>query len=262
MARGFECTFLELDVIGDALQLDVRPFPFQFPVHGEMVDERIRLIEAAHGTLTDKRLIEGRRFAPEVEDLLGTFARGQIAIALVGTVDGENLCARAVSDGRFGVLAEQRGHAINFDPVTPPSLVRSILGLLPPLKPGPGSSVTITVDQPAPAAAVRRAKEDDFAAHRYLQGTRQAASSSSAQLNIANDIMRRPRTGSGYFTVTARGRHGREGDPLAVTWLDTDAGRYAAIPSTGQDGRLHVTYTPTDLPRLDQTLNRLVQLVT
>src|SRR5215469_8335668 len=98
MARGFECTFLELDAIGDALRLDVRPFPFQFPVHGELVDERIRLLQQVHGTLTAKGLVEGRRFAPDLEDLVGLFARGTLAIAVVGSSDGEGLCARAVTD--------------------------------------------------------------------------------------------------------------------------------------------------------------------
>ena len=254
MARGFECSYLELDVIGDALQIDVRPFPFQFPVHGEMVDERIRLIEAAHRTLTAKGLIEGRRFAPEVDDLLATFAQGDIAIALVGSIDGEGLCAMAVSDGRYAVLAQEHGQSIRFDPVTPPALVRSITNLLPAVRPGPGRSVTIAVDEPP----VRR-REEDYEGRRYMEPMRPTA---SVQSNIANDIMRRPRSGSGYFTVTMRGRNGREGEPLTMSWLDTDAGRYAVIPSVGPDGRLHVPYTPADLPRLEQTLARLVQVMT
>jgi hypothetical protein len=279
VARGFECTFEELDAIGDALHLDVRPFPFQFPVHGELVDERIRLIQDAHATLTAKGLIEGRRFSMDLEDLVEVFARGSLAIAVVGTVDGEGVCARAVSDGRFGVLARSRGDGVRFDPVAPPSLVRSVLGLLPAARPGPGRSATITVDAvmsgssvsgpPASGSRARdfrvgdlRAREEDFAGRRYLQAVRPQLDSSGTQRVIAEEIMKRPRVGSGYFTVTARGRHGREGEPLTLSWLDTDAGRYAVIPSTGPDGRLHVTYTPADLARLHQGLTRLVEMMT
>jgi hypothetical protein len=289
VARGFECTFEELDAIGDALHLDVRPFPFQFPVHGELVDERIRLIQEAHATLTAKGLIEGRRFSMDLEDLVEVFARGSLAIAVVGTVDGEGVCARAVSDGRFGVLARSRGDGVRFDPVAPPSLVRSVLGLLPAARPGPGRSATITVDSvmsgsaatgsPASGPPVSgssasgsrardfrvgdpRAREEDFAGRRYLQAVRPQLDSSGMQRVIAEEIMKRPRVGSGYFTVTARGRHGREGEPLTLSWLDTDAGRYAVIPSTGPDGRLHVTYTPVDLARLHQGLTRLVEMMT
>lgn len=261
MSRGFECSLLELDAIGDALRVDVRPFPFQFPVHGEFVEERVRLLRAAHGTLVAKGLIEGPRFAPRVEDLLTLFAHGDIAIVAVGSSDGDGVCARAVSNGRAAVLATQHGETVRFTPVTPPSLVRAVLGLLPTSRPGPGRSVTITVDDQPPPSGRHRA-DDDFTGRRYLQAVRPAASSAGAQLAIATDIMRRPRTGSGYFTVTARGRNGRDGEPLTMSWLDTDAGRYAVIPSVGHDGRLHVTYTPADQARLDQSLSRLVQLMT
>jgi hypothetical protein len=257
VARGFECTFVELDAIGDALRLDVRPFPFQFPVHGELVDERIELIKKAHGTLTAKGLIEGRRFSPDLEDAVGVFARGDVAIALIGTVDGEGVCARAATNGRFAVLARQRGAAVRFDQVSPRSLVRSVLALLPPARPGPGRSVTVTVDDPEPAGRHRVSPEEDFASRRYLQPVRPISSAGS----LATEIMRRPRLGSGYFAVTARGRNGREGEPLTMSWLDTDGGRYAVLPSTGPDGRLHVTYTPAELARLDQSLSRLVQLM-
>jgi hypothetical protein len=254
---------VELDAIGDALRLDVRPFPFQFPVHGELVDERIRVIQDAHATLTAKGLIEGRRFSMDLEDLVEVFARGSPAIAMVGTVDGEAVCARAVSNGRFGVLARARDDGVRFDPVAPTSLVRSVLGLLPAARPGPGRSATITVDAArADARRDLRRPDEDFAGRRYLQAVRPPLDSAGAQRVVAEEIMKRPRVGSGYFTVTSRGRHGRESEPLTLSWLDTEAGRYAVIPSTGRDGRQHVTYTPADLARLDQSLTRLVELTT
>jgi hypothetical protein len=257
VARGFECTFEELDAIGEALQLDVRPFPFQFPIHGELVDERIRMLAAAHDTLTAKGLIEGRRFAPDLEDLIGLFARGRVAIAVVGSSDGDGLCARAVSDGRHAVLAVQRAELVEFKPVTPAALVRTVLRLLPTLRPGPGRSVTVTTDQPVPAGH-HRARDEDLSDRRYLQTVRPPMDSTTTQRAMAEEILRRPRVGSGYLTVTARSRNGRLGEPMTMSWLDTDAGRYAVLPTTAADGRLHVTYTPADLPRMSQSLSRLV----
>lgn len=262
MARGFECTFVELDAIGDALRLDVRPFPFQFPVHGELIDERIRLMELVNGTLTAKGLVRGERFTPDLEELIGLFARGTLAIAAVGSSDGDSLCARAVTDGRHGVLAVEYGQTIRFEPITPSSLVRAMLSLLPAVRPGPGSSVTITGDEPVSAGRhASRRTEDDYDNRRYLQSARRPPDSSATQRVIVDEIMRRPRIGSGYFTVTARNRNGRESEPLTMNWLDTDAGRYAVLPSTGPDGRIHITYTPADLARLDQSLSRLVQMM-
>ncbi len=256
--RGFDCTLLELDVIGDALGLDVRPFPFVFPVHGKLVEDRRRLIGAAHETLTEKGLIEGRRFTPDLEDLLGLFARGTLAVAVVGTADGEGLCARAVTDGRSGVLAVQHGQFVAFDPVRPASLVRAVAGLLPQARPGPGRSVTITVAEPV--ASGRHRRDEDLSDRRYLQAVRAPTNSATNQLAIVDEIMRRERSGSGYLTVTARDRHGRESEPLTMSWLDTDQGRYAVLPTVGPDGRNHITYSPADLGRFEHTLARLVEL--
>jgi hypothetical protein len=255
VVRGFECSFLELDVIGDALGLDLRLFPFRFPVHGELVDERVELIKVAHRTLTAKGLIKGPRFDADLEDLLDVFARGRLALAMVGSADGDNICARAVSDGRSAVLAVQQGQLIRFDPVTPPSMVRTLLSLLPRHRPGPGRSVTITVDEAAPS---QRPREEDFLGRRYLRPVEPVQDTASTQRAIAEDILRRPRLGSGYITVTAKGRHGRDSEPLTMSWLDTEAGRYAVIPSTGADGRTHVTYAPADQARMDQSLSHLV----
>jgi hypothetical protein len=260
VARGFECTFLELDVIGEALQLDVRPFPFEFPVHGDLIEDRVRLIQAAERTLAAKGLVEGPRFADGVEDTLGVFARGRLAIAMLGTVDGESRCARAVTDDRTAVLAVQQGQRIHFDPITPASVVRAILNLLPPARPGAGRSVTITTDPPAPQRP--RPQEDDFTGRHYLEAPRVPGDSAGVQRAMIDEIMRRPRTGSGYFAVTVRGRNARETKPVTMNWLDTDSGRYVVIPTTAADGRTHITYTPADQARLEQSLSHLVHTLT
>jgi hypothetical protein len=258
VAVGFECTFLELDVLGDALALDVRPFPFRFPVHGELVDDRIRLIEAAEQTLTDKGLIDGTQFVDDIHDLLGVFARGRLSIAMLGSCDGEPWCARAVADDRIGVVATQHGETIRFDPITPTAIVRSMVGLLPPARPGPGRSVTMTTEPPITAG-----RADDFDTRHYLQPVRPPKDSAGVQRAIIEEIMRRPRTGSGYFTVTVRTRRDAgESPPLTMNWLDTDTGRYVVIPTTGADGRLHITYTPADQARLEQALSHLVHKLT
>jgi hypothetical protein len=255
--RGFECTFLELDVIGEALQLDVRPFPFQFPVHGDLIEDRIRLIQVAERTLEAKGLIAGNRFVPELVETLGVFARGRLAIAMLGTIDGAGRCARAVTDDRLAVLAIQLNQRIRFEPITPPSIVRAMVGLLPPAHPGPGRSVTITVEPETPKR--RPAEVDDMAGRQYLRSGHTSGDSAAVQRGMVDEIMRRPRLGSGYFAVTVRGRNARESTPSTMNWLDTDSGRYAVVPTTAQDGRTHITYTPADLVRIEQSLSHLVR---
>lgn len=256
---GFDCTFLELDVIGEALGIDVRPFPFDFPYHGDLMEDRIRLARVAEGTLEAKGLIAGNRFAPELTETLGVFARGRLAIAMLGTINGTGCCSRAVTDDRLAVLATQQGQRIRFDQITPASLVRSVIGLLPPTPPGPGRSVTITVEPEQPK---RRPSDDDESDRQYLRSSRPAGDSAAVQRGLVDEVMRRPRVGSGYFVVTVRGRNARESPPLTMNWLDTDSGRYVVIPTTGADGRTHVTYAPADLARLDQSLSHLVRSLT
>ncbi|HEX3788241.1 MAG TPA: ESX secretion-associated protein EspG [Pseudonocardiaceae bacterium] len=257
MVRETELSLLELDLIGEALGLDVRPFPFEFPSHGDLLEDRARLAEVVHGTLGGKGLIEGARFVPELERQIRAFARGRVSVVLVGTAGSRSLLARMSGDDRFAVLAEQRSQMMRFESVNPDNPVRAIVGLVPPMKPASGRSLTIT--RPAPVTTRprhRRDDEDEVFNQGVLQPVRTVQGPSAASQSAVAEIMRRPRMGSGYFTVSVRQRNGREGEPLTVSWLDTDAGRYVAIPDARPDGSLDVTYTPGDLQLLDQIVNR------
>lgn len=255
--RAFELSFLELDVLGDALGLNVRPFPFtgRFPVHGELVEDRKRLVGVAAESLAAKGLVGAASFAPEVERLVGLFARGRVSVAMLGTAGQRLYCVRAAVEGSTGVIVRQRGELVLFTPVTPESLAHNVIGLIEPLKPGPGSSVVLTVPD---GPATRREDGDDFSGRSYLESVRPTRTSEGAQWAVADQVARRPRLGSGYLTVTERGRGGRESEPQTMTWVDTDVGRYAILPGRGSDGRRHVTYLPADLGRLEHNLARLV----
>lgn len=255
MSAGFECSVLELDVIGQALEVDVRPFPFDIPVHGEWVEDRARFIEEAARGLIAKGLSTETALAPELRSQVGLFAGGRWSIAMLGTAGDRQYCARAVSNGREAVLAQRHGDVVRFDPIEPDSLVNAVVRLLPPMRPGPGGSLTIVLpdDQAKPA---HRSVDEGFG-QSFLEQARPARDSAGAQLASAQAILRRPRLGEGYFVITERGSGGRESEPLTVNWLDTDGGRYTIVPSTGGDGRRYATYAPADSARLAQHLTRL-----
>lgn len=257
MAGEFEVTVQELDVIGDALGIDVRPFPFQFPIHGNDLDDRRRIIVEAHQSLTDRGLIDGASFVSEFEHVIALFARGRTAIAMLGEVGKHSYQVRAVIEDKAGVVAVQRSDTVRFTRIRPTSIVRVVLGMLPPMGPGPGSS--ITVRGTAAATPARSRDEDDLSSVSYLQMVRPPLTTADAQRAAAELILNRPRQGNGYFVVTTRGRNGKETDPATLSWVDTDAGRYMVIPSINAEGTLHATYAPADLGRLGQSLTRLVQ---
>jgi hypothetical protein len=259
VAGGFECSPLELDIVGDAFGLNVRQFPFDFPVHGETIEERARFIQVVQRSLSAKGLVDEKAFAPAVEQLIGLFCRGRISIAMLGVVRGRSICARASTDGQHAVLARRHGETVRFDPITPASLVRVVVALLPPTKAGPGGSVTIAVpDEPNTSA---RTHVEDFAGRTFMEPVSPARTSASAQAAVAAEILRRPRRGSGYFVVTERRRNDIERDPATVNWLDTDAGRYVVVPSVGSDGCRYGTYAPADLRRIDQHLSCFVPVL-
>jgi hypothetical protein len=254
VAEGFSCSLTELDVIGEALRLNVSQFPFTVAVGGTTLEERAALIRRAEHTLTERGLVRGGDLIPAVAESVGLFAVGRWSVAMLGTSgDGtasrRDFCARAGSDGRRGVLAVQRGEHVRFVPVSAPSLVHAVVGLLPPLKPGPGGSVTVAV-----ADLSSGSSGEGFSPHGYMQRVGRGTSPAGSQLAILEAVLRRPRSGAGYFTVTVRGRNGREGKPVTLTWLDTDAGRFAVV----NDGGRYVTSTPADRSRIEQHLVRLI----
>ena len=219
-----ECSLLELDVVGDALGLDVRPFPFDVPVHGEHVGERARLIGAATRGLIAKGLTDGRSWSPELSRSVELFSTAP-SIAMVGRAGKRNYCVRASSDGDQAVLAHWQGQLVRFELVEPRALIRSLVGLLPPMRPGPGDPLEVLLPS--------RHERPDL---------------SDPQLAAARSLLERPRLGEGYFVV----ENGSAAIVGTLNWLDTDAGRYAVIPADG-----YARYAAADLAGLDRELTRL-----
>lgn len=74
----FELSFTELDLLGDVLELDVRPFPFTFPSVGRDWDTRLQAGLQADKAMTERGLIRDGRFIPELGRAVTLLARGQV----------------------------------------------------------------------------------------------------------------------------------------------------------------------------------------
>ncbi|XVS63509.1 ESX secretion-associated protein EspG [Actinosynnema sp. CA-299493] len=234
-----------MDAVGDALKLDVRRFPFTVGHGGATLSERVALVESVHRDLSARDLVRGSEFAPDLVEGLRLFAEAPLGIALVGTVRDAPLVARAASDGRDGVLAVQQGDVVAFHRHSADTVVRALVGLLPELRPGPGSSVVVT-------ASPRRTPDEDFSQFRFTSGVRPAAGGSAAV-----EMMRWPRIGAGHFSATTRKDH-REVELGAFSYLDTEAGRYAILPGADSNGRPNATCTPADRRYLTVLLRRFI----
>jgi hypothetical protein len=254
VSREIVCSFAALDVIGEALRIDVRRFPFAIQHYSATREDRVRLAEAVHLDLSNRGLAHGEEFAPDLVAALHLFARGSLAIALIGTAGDTQPIALAAADDRSGVVAVQHGESIEFRLCQAEAVARGLVGLLPVMRPGPGASVTVTN---ASAPARGQPVEEDFSDLTFATKVKAPAPLSGSRRAAAEEILRRPRLGAGYFLVTARGRNDQEAALGTINYLDTDIGRYAVIPTTEPDGRMAATYTPIDHVGLDRHLTRI-----
>ncbi|MFC6090324.1 ESX secretion-associated protein EspG [Saccharothrix lopnurensis] len=247
MPEEIVCSPAELDVVGDALGLEVRRFPFTIGYHGSTSAERVRLVGTVHRDLASRGLVEGSRFAPEFTEALRLFACAPLTTALVGTVSGEHIAALAAFEGHSALLAVQVGGSISLRWYSAQSAVCGLVGLLPDRPAAPGEPVTV-VERAA------RDEDEDFSQFRVTRRERFTPTAES----LAAEVLRRPRTGAGYFVVGARDRRGREEAVGSLSYLDTDVGRYAVVPGTGPVGELSVTYRSWDRRYTESHLSGII----
>ncbi|WP_344043318.1 ESX secretion-associated protein EspG [Saccharothrix xinjiangensis] len=247
MPEEILCSPAELDVVGEAMDLEVRRFPFTIGYHGSTRTERARLVETVHRDLAARGLVEGSRFTPEFTEVLRLFARAPLTIALAGSDSGDHLTALAALEGRSALLAIQTGENISFRRCSTQAALRGLVALPPTLPAGTGEPVTVT-ESPKPDEI------EDFSQFRV---TRRMQFTPTAESLVA-EVLGRPRTGAGYFVASARDRHGREKPVGSLTYLDTDMGRYAAVPGTGPRGEASATYRPWDQRYIEAHLSEIL----
>ncbi|RSM84266.1 ESX secretion-associated protein EspG [Kibdelosporangium aridum] len=250
MTDSFTLSLAAVDILAEALGVDCRRYPFQLPGIGDFVDDRVRIARAVFADLTRRGLVRNDQLNPDVAEGLRLMSRYRVSIAVLGTLDDESpLYARVSTDGERGLLVIQDGQMFRFEFVRPESLARTAVSLLPRLRPGHGQSVTITAK---PAAAEE--KREGFG-----REVRPARTASQAQLLAAQEMLRKPRTGAGYFVVSLMDRDGRETRAPGLSWLDTEDGRYMAQAHPDDGGG---TFAPADTIRLVQQLENLMESLT
>jgi hypothetical protein len=252
MPTSFGLSFVAVDILSEGLRVNCRMYPFKIPSFGEYVEDRVRLAKVIHKDLMNRGLADNRDLAPEVVDAIRLMSDYQVAIAVMGDVeDGRKVFARAAATAKRGMIVVQDDQILRFELIRPESLARSVAGLLPPAKAGPGQSVTITKPAPVP-----RRQNDDLG----FRAVAAPRTTSTAQMRGAEEMLRRKRLGSGHFAVSGRDRHGKVTEAPGLSWIDTDAGRYL-VQVLEQDGVTTGTYFPADGSRMIHQLNELLKSV-
>ena len=138
-AVALECTFVELDAVGEALGLMLRRFPFTFPYYGNGIN-RTALRTQVSASLTARGLLRDNRFTPELQDTLTLFGTGEPTIGLLGTAGDAQLTALGVFGEDRGVIAVRRNESIRFDFVPRDRIVATLVAQLPPMAGAPDGS--------------------------------------------------------------------------------------------------------------------------
>lgn len=257
MPTTFGLSFAAVDILSEGLRVNCRVYPFKVPSFGEFVEDRVRIAGAIRDDLISRGLADHRQLAPEVVDAIRLLSDYQVAVAVMGDVEGgRKIFARGAATARRGMVVTQEDQILKFEVIRPEALARSVVALLPAAKAGPGQSVTIT--KPVAHHRARRPDDEGFGLRQPVAAPR---SSSTAQIRGAEEMLRRKRLGSGHFAVTGRDRHGKTREAPGLGWIDTDAGRYL-VQAHIDENTMGGTYFPADGARLTHQLNELLKSVT
>ncbi|MFD2422562.1 ESX secretion-associated protein EspG [Amycolatopsis pigmentata] len=154
--------------------------------------------------------------------------------------DGE-VRAVAAAGGRRAVLVGHPGETLGLSGIRETEIWTAVVGLVPPLEPGPGHGVTL------PASALRALAE----APAYGLGN--GTSAYGGQIREVMAIQARPVLGAGQFSVRVR-ENGRLRRTGGVSWFVTDAGSYLGSVGAGRGREDWVSVSPADPQRLVKRL--------
>ncbi len=253
MARTFTLSLAAADIVAQLLGVNIRLFPFDIPSVGQFQEDRLRIARAVFADLSGRGLVRHGGLDPDLERAMRALSDYVIAVAVMGTVEkNREIYARASATGETGVLAVKDEQSLRLELIRPTALALTLVGLLPKAQAGPGQSVTIR----RPPPAKHRAPEPGESLFDDVRAT------TEQQMRAATSYLTRPRTGTGFFAVSGRDRHGREVRAGGLTWLDTDAGRYLSLSRPpDEDGGVTSTFSPADTTRLTHSLSEMIESV-
>ncbi|KAA5832488.1 ESX secretion-associated protein EspG [Saccharopolyspora hirsuta] len=253
MIDSFTLSAESVDILGEDLQLDLRQFPFEIPHFCATLDERARLRKDVWSELERRRLADRGRAEPELEQALQLLHRPEVAVA-VTSYDGKSDAvyrARVVAAGRAGVVAVQDERGLRIEFIDVRGLARVCVGLLPEAPAGKLDAGTIAV-----AGEQKPQPEPNAEPDSWLGAAQPSASGrGGGDMRKVERIMALPLRSVGYFVVTGVDADGQQVRLPAISWRDTEEGRYSVTTRRNHDGQRWNTFSPADKPRLARYLD-------
>jgi hypothetical protein len=256
MVASITLSFAAVDILGEMLRLNVRPFPFEIPYVGKTDEERSHIRAGVLRDLESRGLADGRGFEPELVDRLSLLAGSDVAVTAIAMLDVAServLTARAAASGQLAVLAVAQEDSLRLDPIRSTSLIAETVALIPQERPGPGQTVSLSL---AESRSGGSSSSDDSSGGGILQSY--SGGGKSQQLRAVEAMFARPRLRVGQFAVHVRDRRGRLQRGPELEWFDTDAGRYFSQTQRRGDGGDYTTFAPADSSRIGHRLSELL----
>lgn len=243
MPASFSMSMAQLDVVLEKLGIGRFVPPFEIPTVGTTLTERARHCDEMWTELAERGLARGGELLRDPDEMLRLWAAPEVLVTLEAhevEQDAEYLY-RGGWDRRLGVVSQQRGFDILFEPVYPEQVVAVLLDNLPRLQPFPGRVMTSSTLPPS------RRPDDPF-----------DEDPDNLRLGEAARFFEHPLARLGTFSVTLRDDRGKP-QQKSVQWFDSVQGRFMLTTDRFPDGEIRRTFTPTNGSHLARWIHNLVE---
>ncbi|WP_414943163.1 ESX secretion-associated protein EspG [Amycolatopsis sp. cmx-11-32] len=243
MPASFSMSMTQLDVVLEELGLGRFVVPFEIPTVGTTITERERHCEEVWTDLADRGFARGRELLRDYEETLRLWATGDFVVTLEAHEVEQNAeyLYRGCWNRHLGVISQQRGFDILFEPVYPEQVVAALLGNLPSLQPFPGRVMTSNTLPPS------KRPDDPF-----------DKDPANLRLGAASQFFEHPLARLGTVSITLRDDRGKP-QQKSVQWFDSVQGRFMLTTDRFPDGEVRRTFTPTNGSHLARWIHDLVE---
>jgi len=201
-------------------------------------------------------LANGDNVDPDLLDAMRLVAAAPLELhGWVSQPDRPTLSVVAASTDRNAMLYVGTEEDFQLWPISTDKLAASVVGLMPPLRPGEGHSISV------PLSAYREIVETGgYRDPKYsmLESNRRPSRLETDCRELLS-LLRQRRLGGGRIYAAARPRTGsRRKSQYPVTYLDTESGRWLLKYNRGYGGDLWVVFAPATADLLVRELNVLL----
>ncbi|RSM43653.1 ESX secretion-associated protein EspG [Amycolatopsis balhimycina DSM 5908] len=275
MAERFDFTLdpVEADVLGQALGVPARIFPFRFrPAPGD--PRRLAaLADDVEAGLAGRRLSVRGRLNRGLRTAFALFGAHRALVAITG-IDGlgETIAVAGLTDGAqaLGITQLAADDRLEFSLFADEEFVDVLTGVLPAVDGAAGRPVSVERSADAEMSAMRRRRlaeaEHDHEETRAFDtldvGPRLGPGGHEPEEpGELAEVLAGARFGGGQIVVTGRDRTGRRVAAPTLGWVDTAAGRYLVHAAAGPNGAVSARYEPAGREVVAGAIGRAVSHV-